>query len=224
MKVTKAAAATALAGLVLLGTAGSASALTLDLSGIVGGLVNDTTRTVDGLLGGTPELPAAVPAAPGIPGASVGTDGISIQVGDILSVEIGTNAPSAPGLPHVDPAVPLPSLPVNPGMPNIPGLPTVPGLPGTDGLPQLPVSVPTASIPAMPDAAQAFTLIDFQRDEVMGMAMSIQSNPAGAVETASTFAQRTAGFAVDFAGLASVRLMVASAYEAATSAVSSATP
>lgn len=189
MKVGKAAAATAVAGLVLLGTAGSASALTLDLSGI-GGPVKDTTNGVSELLGGTPEIPGVE-----TPAHSVGTDGISVQVGDILDIQIGTNVPAAPASP---------------------ALPATPALPGTDALPESPIKLPVASIPDMPDPTLAFNLISFWRGEVSGLAMSTTNSADDIVDSASSFTYRNAGMAVDLAGLASVRLMVASAYEQAT--------
>ena len=205
MKVGKAAAATAVAGLVLLGTAGSASALTLELSGI-GGLVKDTTNGVSELLGGTPSTPHVdTPAFP----AEVDTDGIRVQVGDLLDVQIGANAPDIPATPAV------------PAIPATPALPAAPAIPATPALPELPVELPEASIPEAPDSVQAlrdFALIEIGsfRTEVEGMAMTMVNDGQGWVETSSSFAHRTAGMAVDVAGLTSIRLMVASAYEQVT--------
>ena len=210
MKVGKAAAATAVAGLVLLGSAGSASALTLDLSGI-GGLVRDTTSGVSELLGGAPATPHVdTPALP----ADVDTDGIRIQVGDLVDVQIGVNAPPAPAVPAI---------------PATPALPATPTVPATPALPELPVELPTASIPETPDSVQAlrdFALIDidFFRSEVEGMAMTMVNDGQGWVESGSSFAHRTAGMAVDLAGLTSIRLMVASAYEQVTETADSFTP
>ena len=202
MKVGKAAAATAVAGLVLLGTGGSASALTLDLSGI-GGLVRDTTNGVSALLGGTPATPHV--DTPSVP-AEVGTDGIRIQVGDVLDVQVGTNVPAAPATPA------LPELPA------LPATPAVPAVPATPALPEMPIKLPVASIPETPDSVQAlrdFALIDidFVRTDVEGMAMTIFHDGHGWVESGSAFAYRTAGMTVDLAGLTAIRLMVASAYE-----------
>lgn len=199
MKVGKAAAATAVAGLVLLGSAGSASALTLDLSGI-GGLVKDTTNGVNQLLGGTPATPHVdTPALP----AEVDTDGIRVQVGDLLDVQVGANAPSVP---------PVPAIPATPA------LPATPAIPATPAMPELPVEFPVASIPETADSVRAlrdFALIDidFFRTEVEGMAMTMVNDGEGWIESSSSFAHRTAGMAVDLAGLTSIRLMVASAYE-----------
>ena len=205
MKVGKAAAATAVAGLVLLGTGGSASALTLDLSGI-GGLVRDTTNGVSALLGGTPATPHVdTPAVP----AEVGTDGIRIQVGDLLDVQVGTNVPAAPA---------TPALPELPDLPATPAVPATPAIPATPALPEMPIKLPVASIPETPDSVQAlrdFALIDidFVRTDVEGMAMTIFADGQGWVESGSAFAYRTAGMTVDLAGLTAIRLMVASAYE-----------
>lgn len=205
MKVGKASAATAIAGLVLLGSAGSASALTLDLSGI-GGLVKDTTNGVSELLGGTPATPHIdTPALP----AEVDNDGIRVQVGDLLDVQIGANAPSTPA---------VPALPATPATPTLPATPAVPATPA---LPEMPIKLPEASIPETPESVQAlrdFALIeiDFWQSEVEGAAATMVNDGQGWVDSGSSFAYRTAGMTVDLAGLTAVRLMVASAYEQAT--------
>lgn len=232
MKVGKAAAATAVAGLVLLGSAGSASALTLDLSGI-GGLVRETTSGVSELLGGTPELPAGIEAPSHT--ADAGTDGIHVQVGNLLDVQIGVNAPprpavpAAPSVPAVPgtpglPAVPgAPSLPATPGAPSLPAIPGAPAVPSIDGLPAFP---PQLALPDMPAPVRDFALIDidFWRTEVQGVARPMVSDAQGWVESGSSFAYRTAGMTVDLAGLASVRLMLASAYEQVNEAAGNIAP
>ncbi|HUR48194.1 MAG TPA: hypothetical protein VMY88_01500 [Acidimicrobiales bacterium] len=214
MKVGKAAAATAVAGLVLLGSAGSASALTLDLSGI-GGLVQGTTNEVGQLLGSNTELPAGI-EAPSY-SANANTDGIHVEVGDVVDIQIGTHAPAVtpPAIP-VDPALPAPQLPVSPTLP-------------TDSLPRLPIKLPEASIPETPESVQAlrdFALIeiDFFRSDVEGMATTMVNDGRGWVDSGSSFAYRTAGMTVDLAGLTAVRLMVASAYEYAADTAETATP
>lgn len=211
MKVGKAAAATAVAGLVLLGSAGSASALTVDLSGI-GGLVRNTASGVSELLGGTPTAPHIDPAIPADVAAD--TDGIRVQVGDVLDVQIGTNAPSVPAVPAV---------------PATPATPATPALPAAPSLPEMPIKLPVASIPETPDSVQAlrdFALIDidFWRAEVEGMATTITNDGQGWVESGSSFAYRAAGMTVDLAGLTAVRLMVASAYAQASEAAGNLAP
>ena len=206
MKVGKATAATAIAGLVLLGSAGSARALTLDLSDI-GGLLRGTTNGVSEILGDTPSTPHIdTPAVP----AEVDTDGIRVQVGDLLDVQIGTNAPATPA---------VPALPATPTVPVTPAVPATPALP----------EMPEASIPETPDSVQAlrdFALIeiDFWQSEVEGSAMTLVNDGQGWVDTGSSFAYRTAGMTVDLAGLTAIRLMVASAYEQVNDTAENFTP